>query len=333
KIDSISNVLCRVKAIAICGTDPHLIAGDFPGYWPPKYPFIAGHEWAGEIVAVGPEVVGFKVGDLICAESHKGCGICDRCMEGRYTICANYGKPETGHRHYGFTTQGGYAEYCAISAKAIHHLPSNVSFAEGALIDTAGIALHGVERGPVEVGETVVVSGPGPVGLLVTQFAKIAGASKIIVMGCGVEDKPRFELAKKYGADETIDIKVNDPIKKIKELTGGVGADVALECSGSVDSYRTILDFVRFGGKVVGIGLCRGVEVPLVVDKIVLNELDIHGIKANPNTIEPALRLISKGMVELKSLISTEFPLTEFDNALETFSKKIGGAIKVIVRP
>ena len=96
-------VLCRIDAVAICGSDPEIIHGGLPGIWPPSYPFIAGHEWAGTVAAVGPDVLDVEVGDRVAGEAHKGCGYCSNCLKGRYTLCLNYGKPETGHRHYGFT--------------------------------------------------------------------------------------------------------------------------------------------------------------------------------------------------------------------------------------
>lgn len=327
------DVLCRVRAISICGTDPHLIKGEYPGFWPPGYPFIPGHEWAGEVVDVGPGVFGFSKGDRVCAESSKGCGICDMCLEGRYSICANYGKKETGHRHYGFTDNCGYAEYAVISIKSIHHLPSNISFEEGALIDTTAIGLHAVDRGPVMAGDRVAIIGPGAVGLLTLQCVKAAGASSIILIGYGIDDKARLELGKKLGANATIDSKEQDPAKAVKELTSGRGADVGIECSGSVGGYRTILDVVRQGARVVFVGLTSGKEIPLITDKIALNELNIHGVRANPNTCERAIRLVASGKIQLKPLITHEFPLTEFPRALEVFTKHLEGSVKVVVKP
>ena len=326
-------VLCRVKAIAICGTDPHLIAGEYPGFWPPGYPFIAGHEWSGEIVAVGTGVVGFKVGDRICVESAKGCGVCDRCLEGRYNICANYGKGETGHRQYGLTENGGYAEYCVVSIKTLHHLPSTISFEEGALIDTAAIGLHAVDRGPVMPGDNLAIVGPGAVGLLALQSAKAAGASNIVLIGYGEGDEMRLELGRKLGANETIDSKVVDPIERVRDLTSGRGADIAIECSGSVGGYKTILDLVRQGARVVFVGLTAGKEIPIATDKIVLNELDVHGVRANPNACERVIRLVANGKIQLKPLITHEYPLIDFSKALEVFTKHLEGAIKVIIRP
>lgn len=326
-------VLCRVKSIAICGTDPHLIAGEYPGFWPPGYPFIPGHEWAGEVVEVGSGVVGYKIGDIVCAESSKGCGFCPRCLEGRYNVCANYGKKETGHKHYGFTESGGYAEYCAISIKSIHKLSEDIPFDVGALVDTAGVGLHAVDRGRVEPGNIVTIIGPGAIGLMTQQFAQAAGAGKIIMVGYGEVSKPGLELSKKLGADLTIDSETEDPVKIVKDLTDGLGSDVVVECSGSRGGYTTLLKLVRQGGKAICIGLMGGVEIPIPMDRIAMNELDVYGVRANPNSCDDVIRLMDKGKVDFKPLITHTFPLKEFSKALDVFSKRIGGAIKVVIHP
>ena len=155
-------VLCRIRGVAICGSDPEIIRGGLAGTWPPSYPFIPGHEWSGEVVEAGDGVLGFKPGDRVAGEAHKGCGYCRNCLQGRYNLCENYGRPETGHRHYGFVSQGAYAQYNVYSIRSINHLPQAVSFREGALVDTAGVTLHGMELTGITPGGTVAVIGPGP---------------------------------------------------------------------------------------------------------------------------------------------------------------------------
>jgi L-iditol 2-dehydrogenase len=171
--------------VAICGSDPEIIRGDLAGTWPPHYPFIAGHEWSGEVVSVGDGVLDFKAGDRVAGEAHKGCGHCRNCLSGRYSICENYGRSETGHRHYGFVTQGAYAQHNVYSIKSINKMPHNVSFREGALVDTAGVTLHGMELSGITPGGVVVIIGPGPIGLIAMRFARLLGAARIIVVGRG----------------------------------------------------------------------------------------------------------------------------------------------------
>ena len=324
--------LVRVKSIAICGTDPHLVAGEYPGFWPPGYPFTPGHEFAGEIVKVGPGVLGFKVGDHVAAESSKGCGFCKRCLEGRYNICANYGKKETGHKHYGFTEAGGYAEYCAISIKSIHKLPDTIPWDIAALVDTAGVGLHAADRGKIKPGDVVAIIGPGAIGLMTQQFMQAAGAGRIIMIGYGDISKAGLELSKKLGADVTIDSQKEDPARIVKDITGGLGADVVVETSGSKGGYQQLLRLVRQGGKIICIGLTGGVEIPIPMDRIALNELDVYGVRANPNSCDEVIALLEKGKVDFKPFITHTFPLTEFSKALDVFNAR-AGAIKIIIHP
>jgi len=152
-------------------------AGRSRGQVASAYPFIPGHEWSGQVVAVGPGVVNLKVGDAVAGQAHKGCGYCRNCLAGRYTICEHYGRPETGHRHYGFITQGAYAQYIAISVKSVNLMPKTMTFREGALVDTAGVVLHGLELCGVTPGGTVAVIGPGPIGLIAMRLARALGRS------------------------------------------------------------------------------------------------------------------------------------------------------------
>jgi L-iditol 2-dehydrogenase len=254
-------------------------------------------------------------------------------LEGKYNICANYGKKETGHKHYGFTETGAYAEYCAISIKSIHKLPDRISFDEGAMVDTAGVGLHAVKRGHIYPGQIVAIIGPGPIGLMTQQFAQLAGASKIIMLGYGEISKAGLELSRKLGADLTIDTEKEDGVGIVKNQTHGLGADVAIETSGSQGGYKMLLDLVRQGGTVICVGLTGGAQIPIRMDRIALNELDVYGVRANPNSCDEVIMLLEKGKVDFKPLVTHTFPLTEFGRALEVFSKKMEGAIKVVVHP
>ncbi|MEM3430290.1 MAG: alcohol dehydrogenase catalytic domain-containing protein [Candidatus Bathyarchaeia archaeon] len=327
-------VLCRVRSVAICGTDPKLISGKLREYTipcpiPPKYPFIAGHEWSGEVVKLGPGVDEFKIGDRVAAEPHKGCGVCRMCLTGRYTICENYGKIEKGHRHYGFTVNGAYAEYMAISIKSIHKIPNSMSFDEGAMVDTAGVCLYGLKRGRVSPGDRVAIIGPGPFGLTALQLARTLGAGETIVLG---RTGPRLAMAEKLGADIVIDVLKEDPVKKVREITHG-GVDVAVECVGTADSIRVAFGIVRRGGRVSLIGSSAGLEVAIDFSRFPLEDIEMIGVRADPNTCEEVIPLIAHGQVKVKPLITHKFPLTQFNDAFETFTKRLGGAIKVVINP
>lgn len=323
-------VLCRIGGVAICGSDPEIIHGGLAGTWPPSYPFIAGHEWAGRVVALGNDVTDFKVGDRVAGEAHKGCGHCRNCLKGRYTLCLNYGKPETGHRHYGFTNNGAYAQYSVYHIKSITKLPDQVSYKEAAMCDTAGVALHGLELAGIEPGSTVAVLGPGPIGVMAMKLAKAMGAARVIVVG----RPPRLEKAKELGADEIVDFSGCDPVEAVRELTGGLGVSVALECSGAPGTLVQCIRMCQKGGKVVMLGVAKdGVTEAIPLKYTTHNEISILGSRANPNVSHKVIDLIAGKRMDVKRMVTHTYPLDEIGEAFHTFENRIDGAMKVVIYP
>ena len=324
-------VLCKIKAIAICGSDPEIIKGhsQHMGY-APYFPFTLGHEWSGEVVALGENVIDFKVGDRVAGEAHKGCGYCENCMNGRYTICLNYGKPETGHRHYGFNCPGANCEYNAYSTKALRKIPDKLSFVHAALLDTAGVALHGIDMTGVVAGGTAAVWGPGPIGLIAMQIIKSMGATTVIMVG----RKHRLKIAGELGADVLVDFEKEDVVKRIKEVTGGKGADIIQECSGANTALKECVDSVRRGGKINLTGNYHVSEVVMPsIMKFVLDEITVSGSRANPNVATRALNLLAAGAISGDRIVSHTFPLEQYTTALDVFVNRKDGAIKVVVQP
>ena len=330
KMPKENEVLCKIRAVAICGSDPEVIRGDLAGTWPPTYPFVAGHEWAGEVVAVGDGVTEFKVGDRVAGEAHKGCGYCRNCLEGRYNICLNYGKTETGHEHYGFINNGAYGQYQKYSIKSISKMPDNVTFEEASMCDTTGVALHGVELAGITAGGTVAVIGPGTIGLSAMRIAHAKGAAKVIMVGRGV----RLESAKSLGADVCVNIRETDPVIAVREITKGIGADEVFECSGAKGTFNQGVRMVKRGGSVSLLGVATDdVMEELPFKYITHNEIAIFGSRANPNTSRKVLQLISSGKLVVKDLITHTFPLDNFADALDTFVNRRDNAIKVVILP
>ncbi len=322
--------LLKVGSVAICGSDPAIIAKGWPGH-PPLGEFIPGHEFTGTVVAVAPDVTEVKLGERVTVEPHKGCGRCVNCLRGLYTTCLNYGKPEKGHRHYGFSSNGAYAEYAACHVNTLHRLPEAISFEEGALLTTAGTVLYGYERvGGVRPGETVVVTGPGALGLISAQAAKTLGAGRVILTGTR-ED--RLAVGRRMGADITLNARETNVRDAIMELTDGIGADLVVECTGQAGPAAEALDLVRKSGRISYNGIYHE-PVTLQLNKIVQWNLLITGPKAEGmwNT-ERAIPLMVGGRLDLKPLITHRFRLDEINLAFETFTGRAGGAIKVIVNP
>lgn len=321
-------VLCKVKAITICGTDAHLLRGDYPGFWPPSYPFIPGHEWAGEVCALGAgaAALGFAIGDRVAGTSHDACGFCKKCVEGRYNLCENYGNTDV-HRQYGHNWQGAFAEFVVHGVKALFHLPDSLNFHEGALLDPAAIALHTAERGNIQAGANVVVLGPGPVGLLAGDAAKTLGAGRVIVVGRGA----RLQKAAELGF-ETVDYTLGDPVGVVRVMTEGVGPDVALDCAGVADSYRWALAMLHKGGRCASVGIPVG-DVTLSLQELVLYEKELVGVRATAGGMRRAMPLVADGRIRVNELHTHTFPLDEFEIALDTFNERRDGALKVIIEP
>ncbi len=321
-------VLCRVRAITICGTDAHLLRGDYPDFWPPGYPFIPGHEWAGEVVELGEDAasLGFAVGDRVAGTSHDACGFCQKCVEGRYNLCENYGNTDV-HRQYGHNWQGAFAEYVVHGIKSVFHLPDKLSFHEGALLDPASIALHTAERGNIGSGDTVVVLGPGPVGLLASDAAMALGAGRVIVVGRG----GRLAKAAELGF-ETVDYTEVDPVDTVRAMTTGLGSDVALDCAGVPDSYRWAIAMLRKGGRCASVGIPVD-DVTLSLQDLVLYEKELVGVRATAGEMRRVIPLVADGRIRVNELHTHTFTLDEFQTALDTFNERRDGALKVIIEP
>lgn len=327
----VGEVLCKIGAIAICGSDPEIINGHHKKKgWPPQFPFTLGHEWAGEVVALGEGVTEFKIGDRVAGEAHKGCGSCENCMTGRYTLCLNYGKAEKGHRHYGFTNPGANCEYNAYATKALRLLPDNISFVHAALLDTAGVALHGIDMIGVTPGGVSVVWGPGPIGLMALQMMKAMGSRKVIMVG----RRNRLQVAGELGADVLIDYEKENVVERILEETDGIGADEIQECSGAAVALDECIAAVRKGGKINLIGFYEDskVKLPPITD-IVMNEITLTGSRANPNVSGRALSMFQSGAITGNKVVSHTFPLDQYADAVDAFLSRRDGAIKVVIEP
>ncbi|MGH3033686.1 MAG: zinc-dependent alcohol dehydrogenase [Gaiellaceae bacterium] len=323
-----NEVLCKVRAVAICGTDPHIIQGDYPGFWPKSFPFVPGHEWSGEVVEVGAgaEAFGWTVGTRVAGTSHAGCGVCRKCVEGRYNLCENYGD-ERVHRQYGHYTQGSYAHYVVHSLKSVFRIPDSLGWDEAAMLDPTSIALHTVKRGGHAPGDTVVVVGPGVMGLLVAECARALGAGRVIVVGRG----GRLAKAAALGS-ETVDFTRDDPVETVRELTRGLGAEVVLECSGDPAAVGQCAAMLRRGGRVAVIGIpLEDARIPL--QKIVLDELEIVGVRAAAGEMPEAIALVAAGRIRPDELITHRFALRDFAAAYRAFTERRDGALKVIVHP
>ncbi len=323
-------VLLKVHACAICGTDPRLIAN---GWRPmPNYgTFIPGHEYSGEVVDIGPGVSSFQVGDRVAIESHKGCGHCINCKRGRYTICLNYGKPETGHRHYGFTSNGGYAQYAVNHISTLYKIANSVSYEEAALLTTAACVHFALDNvGGLMGGESVAVLGPGPIGLMAVQLVKALGAGKVILTGTRDD---RLEMGKRLGADVTVNVTQQDAVQVVRAETGGLGAELIIECSGQPEAAAQAIDMAMRGARISFIG-DPDAKAEINLKKFVLDDLRAAGVRGEGMAdCARSIALLAAGKICAKPLITHHFDLEHINDGLQTFIQRKDGALKVIIHP
>jgi len=321
-------VLVRVGACGICGTDLKIVSGVYKGSWPPALPFIQGHEWAGTVAVLGDGVTGLQVGDRVAAENHKGCGTCANCRRGRYNLCEVARSKGKAYKLYGHSAQGAFAEYAARPAGLLHKLPDAVSFEEGTIVNQGALGLHAIRRSRIEPGDTVAVIGPGLVGLITVQLAKAVGATRVIIVGRG----PRLDLAKELGADDVVDITKTDTVEGIRSFTNGRGADCAFECAGAPEAVVASINSVKRGGRVALVGLTGNKEVSFNTDRIALDEVDVFGVRSSPNAYPELINLIAAGKVNVQKLISRTYPLEQISDAFDAFRKREGGAIRMVIQ-
>src|SRR5271168_2497673 len=237
-----AEVLLRIDAVAICATDLEIIDHGSPalvqGGPPFNRNFTPGHEYMGTVVALGAGVDEYRIGQRVTVEIHAGCGQCKRCRQGMYTSCLNYGlnygDVDKGHRANGFTTDGGFCEYQVNNLNTLVAIPDDMSDEEATLVVTAGTAMYGLtELGGLVAGESVVVTGPGPIGLLGVAVAKAMGAYPVILTG--TRDN-RLKIGKELGADYVINVRNENVVEAVKRLNGGKGVDYVVECSGATNA-------------------------------------------------------------------------------------------------
>jgi L-iditol 2-dehydrogenase len=328
-----AEVLVRIDAVAICATDLEIIHSGSPakiaGGLPFNKDFTPGHEYMGTVVALGPGVDEFSIGERVSVEIHLGCGQCKRCRQGMYTSCLNYGEPGKGHRANGFTTDGGFAEYAVNHINTLARVPDSMSDAEATLVVTAGTSMYGLtELGGLVAGESVVVIGPGPIGLLAVAVAKALGAEPVILTG--TRDS-RLTIGKELGADRVINVARENAVEVVKELTAGVGADYVVECAGTESTVNEAIHMTSRGGKIC---LAAFPHEPVTMDlaHIVKNNIYVYGIRGEgQSATRRAMALMAAKRFDATRIHTHTFALTDLPTALRYARERIDDAIKVVV--
>jgi len=329
-----AEVLIKVEAAAICATDLEIMRHGLPALVDGKPPFngqhVVGHEYVGTVAALGPTVDEFRVGDRVVVEVHAGCGRCERCRHGMYTSCLNYSNRAKGHRANGFTTDGGFADYAVNHINTLCRLPDHISFEEATLIVTAGTAIYGLDvLGGLIAGDTLLVMGPGPIGLMGVACGKALGA-RVILTGTRAN---RLALGRRIGADDTINVREQNMVDAVKAATDGEGVDLVLECSGAPTAINDALYVTKRGGRIC---LAAFSLDPVTFDAayMVRNNIYLYGIRGEgQGAVRRGLALMAQGKISGTPFITHRFTMDELPRALETAEKRLGDAIKVVVTP
>jgi L-iditol 2-dehydrogenase len=298
-------VLIKTKSVGICGSDLEVYDGRFKQSIPP---LVIGHEGGGIVESAGAEVTKVEKGDRVIVECLLYCGECENCRKGLYNLCFN-------HKVIGMIGHDGeYAEYFVAPEQNVHQLPENISWEEAGLIDTLAGPVAGIEKTNIHLGQTVVVYGPGPAGLFFCKLSKLRGAGKVYLVG--TRDS-RLSFGKQYGADAVLNAKRDNVKEYILKDTDGRGVDLVIEAAGSHEALNNGMEVIKKGGEILIYGVFGGGPVPVDIQPIQINELDIKGLNGSPFKYPDTIDLISKGMIDVKSVISHNFKI---DDLPELFS-------------
>jgi len=320
-------VLLKVKAASICGSDLHIYHWR-KGYefLTPYLPVILGHEFAGEVVEAGPGAAEWNKGDQATAEVARICGECFYCKNGKFTLCE-----KRNVARMGIERNGGMAEYIAVPAASLHRLPRGVSCEEASLTEPCCVALGAVRRAHIFPGDAAAIIGPGPIGLMALQGARAAGARKVLMAGTSI-DARRLRLAEDLGADRTVDVEKSDPVKAVKEMTDGMGAGAVFEVSGSIAGVNLALDMVRKGGEVILAGIYSGPVEVAVTQRIVREMKTLRGSFGTTSILwDTALELIASGAIKIKPLITHRVSIARGEEGFLAADRK--EAVKALIIP
>ncbi|NQT93249.1 MAG: alcohol dehydrogenase catalytic domain-containing protein [Lentisphaerae bacterium] len=298
-------VKIKIEACGICGSDIHVRHDTFP-YWPPV---ILGHEFTGTIIELGPDCKYYEEGERVVAEPHTlACGHCPLCRTGNIQICPDKRSP-------GWGIDGGMAEYICYPERLLHRIPDSMTWDQAAVVEpTANVVTDLVERTGVTPGDFVVVQGPGPIGLLAAMVARAAGAREVAIIGTPGDVDLRLKKAEELGFAHLVNIGETDPVDAVAALTGGLGADIVVECSGAPAAIPLTVDLVRKKGKICVIGLTGGRDVQLPWDKFAFKVVDvIFNLSTSYTSWDRTISMIAGGSVRAEEVITHREPIDRWE--------------------
>ena len=310
-------VTVRVKAVGVCGTDIHIISGN---YGLAKPPLVLGHEMAGVIAAAGSGVTRVQAGDRVTVDQVVGCGECFFCRRGSVQFC------ETGFE-LGITRDGGCQDFVVTPERNVYRIPDSISFEEAAILDMEVWAA--LDKCSIQPGDSVLVLGHGPAGMVACQIAKAMGAGKVILAG---RSEARLTKAATLGlADIYVRVQQQDLLEAVKSVTGGRGADVVFECAGAAETAAAAIEAAICGGRVVFYGVQAAPLERFDINRLVLKDLVVFGALSDRRGWEQVIALVVTGKLRLAPLITHRFPLDCAPQAYELVRNKAGGVVKAVL--
>jgi 2-desacetyl-2-hydroxyethyl bacteriochlorophyllide A dehydrogenase len=313
-------VLVRIRAVGICGSDIGLIGGEGPPWT--RYPLVPGHEVCAEVVELGQDVDSLSVGDRVALHGFIYCGICTPCREGRYYQCDDL-------REIGFTVAGGYREYAAFPAYTLTPVPDGLSDLEACQIDSAACTLHAMQRLETSVSDAAAVLGPGSLGLFGVQLLRAWGVRDVVLTGTREE---RLAVGRDLGATKTINVREEDPVSAIDDYTDGDGVDICVEAAGAGDVVDTCLKVAGKRGQIALTGVFDGAR-EIDPNDIVAKELSVVGGVTAAHASADVIELFERDELTVDGIVTHEFDLADFDDAINTVRNRRDGVIKAVLRP
>jgi 2-desacetyl-2-hydroxyethyl bacteriochlorophyllide A dehydrogenase len=313
------DVLIRVKAAAICGSDLHIFKGRHPYV---ALPVAVGHELSGEVLSTGGKVSRVKEGDRVVIEPVIVCGRCHFCRRGQYSLCQDISfQYRKG--------QGGFAPYFVAQEAWVHPLPANVSFEEGALVEPLSVAIHAVTKANLQMGQSVAVFGAGAIGLLILILSRLSGAGEVFVTDV---QKHRLSKAKELGASEVLDNTQGEVVEKILERTEQLGVDRSFEAVGLQGTLIQSLQVLKKGGSSVLVGIFENPEVRIPANIFIQREISLNGSQGYCWDFQKALKMLEGKKIRLHKIMSHIFPIDSLQEAFELLTAPQSKAIKVVIQ-
>ena len=313
-------LLIEVKATAICGTDVHIYNGDMPI----AYPRVPGHEVSGEVSDVGVGVTAFERGDAVAINPNLNCNSCERCIVRKDNLCVNV-------QLMGRETDGVLRQYLTIPQTNAFKMPSDVSFAEGALIQPLSTVVHAQGLADIQPTESVAVLGQGAAGLMHTRLSNLAGAYPVIAIG---RSRWKLDLAEKMAADHVVSVAQNDPVPEVRRLAGGEGADVVIEAVGRPETIQQALDMAKPGGRVIVFGISPAVLPSFDLFQMYLSEKTIIFPRATTRAdYYRTVKVVESGRMDLKPLITQEYALDDAGAAFQFAEEEQSNVLRVVIKP